>query len=249
MRRIQSRASKRGIDVWLIHGLGDAPRVWRGVRKQRALARYRVIAPALPGFDGTPPLPRRRQKLAGLAHWLQGEIRRHSRGRHVVLVGHSMGGMVGTIVASQIPDLLGFINIEGPITLADCETSRAAAESEDFARWFRAFRRAVRTPGSGAPAHYGAGIVETDVPSFRAYAEDIVALARGVRIGKMYAALRAPHVFFYGAKPGGIAKRALAFLKVHGCKTEGFADAAHWPMVETPREFEKTLARTIERFL
>jgi pimeloyl-ACP methyl ester carboxylesterase len=245
---MQSSALERGIDVWLIHGLGDSPRVWRGVRKDLKHQGHRLMAPTLPGFGGTPPLEGRQRGLEGLARWLEARIARRSRGRHVALVGHSMGGMIGTLVAAHMPDLIGLINIEGPLTLADCDTSRKAAESRDFTRWFRVFRRAVRAPGSGAPPHYGAGIDETDVPSFRAYAKDIVALARGARIGKFYASLRVPHIFFYGGAPGGMSRRSLAFLKTHGCETAGFTAAAHWPMTETRLEFSRALILCLDLF-
>jgi pimeloyl-ACP methyl ester carboxylesterase len=245
---MRSRAREREIDVWLIHGLGDSPRVWRGVRKPLARKGRNVIAPALPGFGGTPPLVARRQGLEGLAGWLEGEIRRRSRDRQVVVIGHSMGGMIGTLVASRMPELCGLINIEGPLTLDDCDTSRQAAESSDFPHWFRVFKRAVRAPGSGAPPHYGASVDEAHGPSFGACAKDIVALARRSQMAKLYAGLLVPRIFFYGVAPGGMSKRSRAFLKVHACETEEFAAAAHWPMTEASDEFNQALMRGIERF-
>jgi pimeloyl-ACP methyl ester carboxylesterase len=243
-----SRARERGTDVWLIHGLGDAPRVWLAARKDVTLEGYRLIAPALPGFGGTPPLPARERGLEGLARWVQTQIARRSRGRRVILVGHSMGGMLASLIAARTSDLSGLINVEGPLTLADCDTTKQASRATDFPRWFRAFRRMVRLPESGAPAHYGTSVAEADGPSFLACAKDIVALASGARMAKLYAAIRAPHIFFYGAATGGISRRSLTFLQAHGCETKEFAAAAHWPMTETPRDFARALIDTIERF-
>ena len=177
------------------------------------------------------------------ADTLEEQIQRRSRGRDVVLVGHSMGGMIGTLVASRMPKLRAFINVEGPLTLADLDTARKAAESKGFTRWFRDFKRDVRTPGY-APAHYAASLDEADPFSFHDCAADIVALARGARIAKMYASLLVPHVFFYG-RSGGQSKRSVEFLRTHGCKTISFAGAAHWPMTETPAQFERELARSL----
>jgi pimeloyl-ACP methyl ester carboxylesterase len=184
-----------------------------------------------------------------LARWLEGEIRRRSRDRQVLVIGHSMGGMIATLVASRMPELCGLINIEGPLTLDDCDTSRQAAESADFPRWFRVFKRAVRAPGSGAPPHYGASVDEADGLSFHACAKGIVALARRSRMGKLYAGLRVPRLFFYGVGPGGMSNRSRAFLKAHGCETTEFAAAAHWPMTEAPGEFTQALMYGIERFI
>lgn len=249
MKTMKSRALERGIDVWLIHGLGDSPRVWRGVRGQLARNGYRIIAPALPGFGGARPLATSIQSVEGLAHWLGSEIRRRSRQRRVIVVGHSMGGMIATLVASSMPELNGLINVEGPLTLADCDTSKEAAQSRDFPRWFRVFKRAVRSPSSGAPRHYGASVDEADGPSFRTCAKDIVELARRSRMGKLYAGLRVPHIFFYGIAPGGMSKRSLSFLIAHRCATEELAAAGHWPMTETPREFNRALACTLRRLI
>jgi pimeloyl-ACP methyl ester carboxylesterase len=237
------------VDVWLVHGLGDSPRVWRDVRQDLARRGYNVITPALPGFGGAPPLTTRRQGVEELVSWLVAEIRRRSGDRQILVVGHSMGGIIGTLVASRVSEIGGLINIEGPLMLVDCFTSRSAAESRDFPRWFRGFKRAMRAPGSGAPSHYADSVDEADGPSFRACAKDIVELSRRAQMGKLYAALRVPHIFFHGARPGGMSKRSLAFLKTRRCETKEFAGAAHWPMTETPREFTKMLLHTLERFV
>jgi len=154
-----------------------------------------------------------------------------------------MGGMIGTLVASRMPMLRAFINVEGPLTLADLDTARKAAKSKGFTRWFRDFKRDVRTPGY-APAHYAASLDEADLSSFHACAADIVALARGARIAKMYAALEVPRIFFYGSS-GGQSKRSVDFLRKHDCKIVSFARAAHWPMTEAPAQFERELARSL----
>lgn len=234
------------IDVWLIHGLGDSPRVWRRVRNDRALRRYRLFAPALPGFGGAAPLATRQRGVQGLATWLATQIARRSRGRHVVLVGHSMGGMLATLVASSHASIVGIVNIEGPLTLQDCDTARRASNAADFQAWFRAFRRAVRLPESGAPPHYAASVAEADPQMFLACAHDIVSLARGARMAKRYAALDVPAIYYYGSSVDGLSANSRRFLTQRGLTRERFAKAGHWPMTETPGEFAKTLARSLQ---
>lgn len=235
------------IDVWLIHGLGDSPRVWRAVRKDPAFKRYRLIAPALPGFGGTTPLEARRRGLRGLADWLAAQIKRRSRGRRVVLVGHSMGGVIATLVASGQSRITGFINIEGPLLLADCDTTREASRAADFSAWFKAFRKAVRSPESGAPAHYAAGVDETAPAMFLRGAQDIVAFARRARSADLYAASPTPRIYYYGGAPGSISKESKHFLATRRLASERFAKAGHWPMTETPAEFAAALARSLRQ--
>jgi hypothetical protein len=106
----------------------------------------------------------------------------------------------------------------------------------------------MRAPGNDAPPHYAESVDEADGLSFRIGAKDIVAFARGARMGKLYAALRVPHVYFYGEAAGGIARSTVQFLAMRECETEAFASAGHWPMQEMPREFGRALIRSIERF-
>ena len=128
--------------------------------------------------------------------------------------------------------------------LADIDTARKAAKSKGFARWFRDFKRDVHTPG-GAPAHYAASIDEADASTFRACAEDIVALLRGARMAKIYAGLPVPKIFYYGGSTGGQSNRSVDFLQTRGCQTIRFARAEHFPMTETPAQFERELASSL----
>jgi pimeloyl-ACP methyl ester carboxylesterase len=245
---VSNEDGRQVTDVWLIHGLGDAPRVWRGVRTDPAFKRYRLIAPTLPGLGGTAPLARGHRGVHGVADWLAAQITRRSRGRRVLLVGHSMGGMISTLVAAQHPSLVaGVVNIEGPLTSVDADTSRQASRATDFARWFRRFRRAVQSPESGAPAHYAKSVDEAGAATFLACARDIVALTRTDSMAKMYAGLKVPRTYYYGSAANGLSPATVRWLDANGLETVRFAKAGHWPMTESPAEFSKQLARSLRR--
>lgn len=235
-------------DVWLIHGLGDAPRVWRDVRADPAFKRYRLIAPVLPGLGGTAPLAKSYRGVHGLAEWLAAQIARRSRGRRVLLVGHSMGGMIATLVAAQHPSIVaGVVNIEGPLTSIDGNTSQQASRATDFARWFRRFRRAMQSPESGAPTHYAKSVDEADAATFLACARDIVALTRFDRMAKMYAGVKVPRAYYYGSAANGLSPATVRWLESQGLETVCFPKAGHWPMTESPREFRIALRASLAR--
>ena len=65
-----------------------------------------MFAPALPGFGGTPGLPRQDFHLAGYAAWLEEFIRAVGVQEKVVVVGHSFGGGVGIRLAYDHPDVV-----------------------------------------------------------------------------------------------------------------------------------------------
>jgi pimeloyl-ACP methyl ester carboxylesterase len=209
--------------------------------------KYRTIAPALPGFGGAKPLRPSARGVRALARWLRTEIARASRGRRVVLVGHSMGGMIATLAAERNKDVAGIINIEGPLLPPDTETSARAARTKNFSRWFAAFQRFVAAPESGAPAHYAISIASADPAAFRSGARDIVALTRRGDMASRYARLKIPRIYFAGADGQGISTPSRRFLAQHGLRVETFAGAAHWPMTETRRAFIDRLRRSLPR--
>lgn len=76
----------------LLHGTGAATHSWRGLAPLLA-ARYRVLAPDLPGHGFTDPLPPRRLSLPGMAEAVAGLT--ESLGVSPALaIGHSAGAAV-----------------------------------------------------------------------------------------------------------------------------------------------------------
>ncbi|MGF1504917.1 MAG: alpha/beta fold hydrolase [Anaerolineae bacterium] len=67
--------------------------------------RYRCLAVDLPGFGESPKLPER-ATFPRYAELIGGLIEQVAAERPVMLVGHSMGGMISVMVAKNKPDLL-----------------------------------------------------------------------------------------------------------------------------------------------
>ena len=94
--------------IVLLHGLGEAASSWDGVA--RALAdRHRLYIPDMRGhgasdWPGTYSLALMRDDVASMLVTL--------RLRRVDVVGHSMGGVVGYLLAAERPDLVGRLVLE-----------------------------------------------------------------------------------------------------------------------------------------
>lgn len=89
--------------VVLLHGLSGSARWWH--RNVPGLAtRYRVILPELVGFGGT-PVGDHVPSMAETADLLDGWMRAMRLGR-VNLIGHSMGGQISIHLAARHPDRL-----------------------------------------------------------------------------------------------------------------------------------------------
>jgi len=153
----------------LLHGLGATGDVWEGWRP--GLARRwpgRWIAPDLPGHGGSPPLTA--YTIDDLAAAVAGIVR---PGAPVVVLGHSLGGVVALALASHRFDVpvravIG-LGIKVAWTDEDLERTRAvarrplawfAARDEAAARYLRVSGLAGLVPASN-PA-VDAGLREQD---------------------------------------------------------------------------------------
>ncbi|WP_166039351.1 alpha/beta hydrolase [Sphingosinicella sp. YJ22] len=101
--RIAVTTTGSGPDVVLVHGLGSSPRVWRGL--VQALPGYRYHLVQVKGFAGVPA-----EGNAGtgpVAAPVAEEIARYIGeviGRPSAVIGHSMGGTIGMMVAARHPE-------------------------------------------------------------------------------------------------------------------------------------------------
>lgn len=92
--RVQRGGSGDAV-VLLLHGLGATGDVWHGVHEQLADGPCRWITPDLPGHGGSEPLER--YTFGHMAAVLAELVEDHE---HVVVLGHSLGGVLGLTLAS-----------------------------------------------------------------------------------------------------------------------------------------------------
>jgi pimeloyl-ACP methyl ester carboxylesterase/CRP-like cAMP-binding protein len=83
--------------------------------------RFRAISVDLPGYGASPPLPER-VTIPAYADVLANFIERVTDGP-VVLIGHSMGGMIGVTLALQYPALIERLVLIGPTISGRLSTS------------------------------------------------------------------------------------------------------------------------------
>ena len=209
--------------VW-IHGLGESAESF--VRCTAAMPGWTHVLPDLPGYGRSPwGAPFGLAELAAqLAAWL-GER------APAFVIGHSMGGVVATLVAERAP-LRGIVDIEGNLSAGDCVYSgRAAAFSlDDFvARGFDELRDAVFEEAIAAPAEraYHAALVFASPRAFHRHATDLVALSVTEELAPRLARLRVPVLYVAGV-PDGICARSRELLDVHRIRWVPLSPAGHW---------------------
>ena len=87
-----------------LHGWGLRPRAYARPIEAMAAAGCRVVAPALPGFGGTPELPIAVRTFGGYGAWVGRFLDSIGAGDLVLVAGHSFGGGVSTAFVHHQPD-------------------------------------------------------------------------------------------------------------------------------------------------
>lgn len=99
----QPPADHEPLPVLLVHGWGGSGRYWSSLIA-RLDQRYRFIVPDLPGVGRSLPV-RRAYSMADQVAAIEALLD-HLQLRRVQLVGHSMGGALGMLLAAKRPELI-----------------------------------------------------------------------------------------------------------------------------------------------
>jgi pimeloyl-ACP methyl ester carboxylesterase len=120
-----------GLPVLFLHGWAVGGNAYRHAIRRLVELGCRVHAPALPGFGGTPELPRSRFSFAGYAAWVHGFLDAVRIEEKVFLIGHSFGGGVAIKAAHARPErirTLVLVNSVGGSAWSDGGALRAITE-------------------------------------------------------------------------------------------------------------------------
>ncbi|WP_075296845.1 MULTISPECIES: alpha/beta fold hydrolase [unclassified Pseudonocardia] len=244
-----------GPAVVLIHGLGGSWQTW--LENIPALARdHRVIALDLPGFGGSEALPPQRttecfvdviaELLAGLGI------------TQAVIVGHSLGGLVATMVAEQRPELArGLVLVSaGSIGLGELRLAMIGAGFGLFdalvrrtplldlvvnhprMRWLF-LRGAVQRPASLSPDLASEVIPAMKAPGFADAVSSAVEVVRRANP----VAVRCPTAMIWG-RDDHLVPLATAFTlrsAIPGARLAVLEDVGHCAMFEWPEVVDQIL--------
>ncbi len=232
------RSRGAGRPLVYIHGLGETGMCFDGLARHAALADRRHLLVDLPGY-GRSPHPTTVGDLVAvadqLADWLT--ARAIAGDARPVLIGHSMGGVLGTLIAERHPALLGgLIDVDGNVSSGDCTFSAgiAAQPLEGFVTTGIA-RMADSTYRDGiehlALRGAYAGLRLADPRAIHRHAQDLVAMSAAEDLADRLARLRCPTGYLAGV-PGGACPRSLELLERAGVPLIRIEPAGHWPFVD-----------------
>jgi len=87
--------------ILILHGWGSTPKSWERVKTVLEDNGYRVLTPALPGFEGTPE-PTKPWSVSDYADWAENYCQDRNL-TNVFLLGHSFGGRTAIKFATLYP--------------------------------------------------------------------------------------------------------------------------------------------------
>ena len=255
-----SPISQQRRTLLFIHGLGESSLSFREAFQHLQALDWNLIAPDNVGYGRSSAARNGDYAFLRQIARLQRALARLSLDE-VVLVGHSLGGMLGTLWKER-PDgerILGLINIEGNLTPGDATFSKLAEEAfqvveEDFARWrtwfLHEFAEKHLLPAVQAPAmrRYYASVCFSRPEAYLANSREI--LARTIvtngeesEMTRAYAAAAIPTLYCWGEH--SLSETTRHFLETRKLPHQSFPTSGHWPMVDEPEAFY----HAVQRFL
>ncbi len=237
----------KGPEVVWIHGLGEWSVSYDAIAQHPELADFAHTLPDLPGY-GRSPWPATLPEGDSIEHIADHLAAWLAPRPPAVLIGHSMGGVLATLVAERVP-ARGVVDIDGNLSRGDCSFSaRAAAwsldEFED--RGFAELRAEILTEGARDPAlqGYHAALCASSPAVFHRNAVDLVRLSDTDKLAARLAALRCPSLFVAGI-PDGVCEHSRSLLDREGVRWVGIEPAGHWIYIDQPEAF----ARAVRPFI
>jgi len=253
---VRHRDLQRSRPVLLfIHGLGESGLCFKEAFESAFMKGFRIVAPDMMGYGRS---SRSRTEDYGMAS----QIRRLWRLADLLeinsfyVVGHSLGGDIGTFMASSDTRrrIKGLVNSEGDLTPHDIFFSNkvvTAAQSGNFSEWFeKEFKEEIVLKAWGGKwascRRYYASLQFARPEAFLANAKEMYEKNQPLAgrlecvTGRTYADLKIPKVFCWGSE--SLAKGSLEFLESASLKHRKFEPAFHWPMIDQADQFYAFLA-------
>ena len=129
--------------VLMLHGLAADGSFWQPLIRELPASQYTMIVPDLLGHGNSPKPEYSNYSTSDQAAAVEALLRRLGIGS-VVVVGHSMGGLVATRLASQNPRLVSKLLLYEPPLFADMPEFRTHARRRKF--YFDLFERIAANP-------------------------------------------------------------------------------------------------------
>lgn len=221
--------------ILFLHGFGSTKEDYADITLQAAFDGHPFIAYDAPGCGETVCADLTRINIPLMVSTARAVLGHFGIDRFH-LVGHSMGGLTGLMLAHAEPGrVLSFVDIEGNIAPEDCFLSRQIHDHprEDDARFFKDFIARTRLAPDPASALYAASLAHKVLAgAVRSIFESMVELSDQGTLMDMFLALPFPRQYLYGATNAHLSY--LENIAAQGVELACIPDCGHFPMYSNP---------------
>lgn len=237
-----------GVPLVFLHGFGSTKEDYADVIQQAELADRPILAYDAPGCGATTCSDLDAISVPFLVSVALEVLRFKNIGRFH-LVGHSMGGLTGLLLADQDPSrVASFIDIEGNVAPEDCFLSRQIIshphpDPQDF---FRDFQDRVWQSRYYSSALYAASLPhKVRAGAVRPIFESMVELSDNGNLLDRFLALPFPRVYMYGVQNNTLSY--LDLLADKGVELAEISQCGHFPMYSNAPEMWQRLTDFVKR--
>jgi pimeloyl-ACP methyl ester carboxylesterase len=228
-----------GKTIFYLHGLGSSRNDFAQALRASGLNGCSLFAFDFPGCGNSrypDSIGFGIDDLAEIAYMI---VRRLSAGK-VVLVGHSMGGLVALLLAERYPDIVSaLINVEGNLTPGDCFFSRTVVGYGPGGFTDEAFREFIRylsqSDKRGIREYARTLQKSADRKAYADYSLSLVTCCDNGNLLDRFISLKVQKLFMHGSQ-----NRSLSYLPAlvnSGCPVREVPGSSHFPAYDNPRDY------------
>jgi len=234
--------------ILFIHGIGESGLSFLEAFHDSRFDGFNIIVPDLIGFGRSSPAENHDYRFSSQINRLNGLLDELGV-EEFSLVGHSMGGMIGTQYCDRhVERVSSFVNIEGDLTADNRFIVDSAIQADGqgrFEEWWRddfaqnlVIDLCHQWPTT---VRYLASLNMCQSEAFLESAREIDKIIKPVSddktalIGKMYLELKTPRVFCWGAE--SLSDVVRDFLVRNNLVNRSFSESFHWVMLDQTDQF------------
>ena len=226
--------------IFFIHGLGCAKESFNKIWTYEKFKNFSMITFDLPGFgDSTRPVDFS-YNLKDHAN-ICIEIIKKLKLKNLTLVGHSMGGSIGILVAKKIPHMINsFICIEGNLSSSDCTISRKATALpyDNYKKRISSIILTLSSPEEKAGIkHWLECIERSDPMAFNQSSQSLVDWSDTGKLLMWFQEFKFYKKYFFGEKN----KKLWILSHLNEQDKISIPRCGHFPMIDNPDDFYEEL--------
>lgn len=195
----------RGSDsvVVCLHGIQANRSVFAKLMAEPLFSRMDVAAIDLPGF-GESSKPTEWDYGVDSFAGVVTDILQQLNHRRVHLIGHSLGGMIGTLLLQEPRlEVMSFVNLEGNMRLEDCGASRkvGALTFEQFTKgYFPELKKSLYASSDSSASFRAAALEQISETAFFKTSNQVLRYSESGKLQEIFESAQQPRLFLFGSR-------------------------------------------------